>query len=65
MFEVIEVYRYRDGSCKWGKKFNYKFEAEKAIMEDYNMNFDNASDMIEKYQIINKNSKVIETIYCD
>ena len=65
MFEVIEVYRYGEGSCKWGKKFNYELQAEKAIMEDYNMNFDNASDMIEKYQIINKNGKVIKTIHCD
>lgn len=64
MFSIIEI--YRDGEqSEWGKKFNLKHNAEKAIMEDYNINFDNASDMVEKYQIINESRKVVKTIYCD
>lgn len=64
MFKVIEI--YRDGEqTEWGKKFNMKHSAEKAIMDDIDMNFDNCSDMIEKYRIVNENGKTIKIIYCD
>ena len=64
MFSIIEIYRNGEKS-EWGKKFNLKYNAEKAIMDDIDINFDNCSDMVEKYQIANETGKVLKTIYCD
>ena len=50
----------------WNKKYESKYEAEEAIYDDYNIDFDNGSEETLKYQILGGNSnKVIKTIWID